>query len=255
MKDLFNLPERTTKPRDHGITMVMDSGLSIAQTEHMLETGSNYIDYVKLGWGTIVVTPNIKQKLKIYQQHSIPVCVGGTLFELAVIQSRVDELVSKVLDHGIQMIEVSDGSIDIDHQKKLDYISQLSEKFIVLSEFGSKDNAVVMAPSLWVKAMMKELEAGAWKVIAEGREAGNAGLYRQTNEIRTGLVDEIVLDIPHEKIIWETPLKEQQVWFIKKFGSNVNLGNIAPENIISLETLRLGLRADTVTLFAETNLK
>lgn len=253
MKDLFNLPERTTKPRDTGITMAIDSGLSIDQAERMLEVGSNYIDYVKLGWGTIVVTPNIKQKLQIYQQHSIPVCMGGTLFELAVIQSRVNELASKALDLGLQMIEISDGSIDIEHEVKLEYISQLSEKFTVLSEFGSKDDSIVMAPSLWVKAMKEELEAGAWKVIAEGRESGTAGLYRHTNEIRTGLVDEIVLDIPHEKILWEAPLKEQQAWFIKKFGGNVNLGNIAPDNIIGLETLRLGLRADTISLFTKSD--
>ena len=249
MKDLFNLPERPVKPRESGVTMVIDSGLSIHQTEQMIEVGIDYIDYVKLGWGTIVVTPNVKEKLKIYQENSIPVCLGGTLFELAVLQSRVDEMISKAQDYGIHMFEVSDGSIDIEHQVKLDYISELAEKFTVLSEFGSKDDSVVMAPSLWVKGMKDELSAGAWKVIAEGRESGTSGLYRQSNEIRTGLVDEIVIDIPQEKILWEAPLKEQQVWFIEKFGCNVNLGNIAPDNIIGLETLRLGLRADTVSLF------
>lgn len=255
MKDLFDLPDRTTKPRNSGITMVLDSGLSIAQVEHMLEMGCGYIDYVKLGWGTIAVTPDIKRKARIYEQNDIPVCLGGTFFELAVLQSRLDEMVSRTIDYGFQMIEVSDGAIAIEHDQKLEYIRNLSDTFTVLSEFGSKDDSVVMAPSLWVQGMQKELDAGAWKVIAEGRESGTAGLYRQSFEIRTGLVDEITQDIPHEKILWETPLKDQQVWFIQKFGANVNLGNITPDGIIGLETLRLGLRADTIPFFHGPNIQ
>lgn len=246
MNNILTVPSRPVKPRNEGITMMIDSGLSCRQVEDSLESTIDYVDYVKLGWGTAVITKKLDEKLAIYRQAGIPVCLGGTFFELAVLQNKVDKMVERALYHGIEMFEVSDGAIELKQHDKLDYIHQLSDKFKVLSEVGSKDDTVVMAPSLWVESIQKELEAGAWKVIAEGRESGTAGLYRNSKELRTGLVDEIVLNIPHENIIWEAPLKDQQVWFIEKFGSNVNLGNITPESIIGLETLRLGLRGDTV---------
>ncbi|RDH83371.1 MAG: phosphosulfolactate synthase [endosymbiont of Escarpia spicata] len=249
MRDLFNLPKRSVKPRNAGITMMLDSGLSPQQVENTLDGSVDYIDYVKLGWGTSVITPGLKEKVALYTRWGIPVCLGGTLFELAVLQNKVAELLDRAEVLGIKMIEVSDGSIDIEHQEKLDAISSIAERFIVLSEFGSKDDLTVVAPRLWVKAMKEELEAGAWKVIAEGRESGTVGLYRQSKEIRTGLVDELTLDISPDDILWEAPLKDQQAWFVEKFGANVNLGNISPETVIGVETLRLGLRSDTISHF------
>lgn len=246
MNKVFNLPGRTEKPRQSGLTMVLDSGLSMRQIEDMITTSKQFVDYVKLGWGTSVVTPNLREKVDSYSQAEIPVCLGGTLFELAFVQEKVKELLDWAEDFGISMIEVSDGSVEIEHQRKLDAISSIAERFTVVSEFGSKDKRYVAAPSLWVTSMIQELQAGAWKVIAEGRESGTAGLYRQSQEIRTGLVDELVIDIPQEKILWEAPLKDQQAWFIKKFGPTVNLGNISPGAVIPLETLRRGLRSDTL---------
>lgn len=249
MKNLFNLPTRPVKPRETGLTMSLDSGLSIEQVKHNLEINAEYIDYVKLGWGTSIVTPKLREKIEAYNNYGIPVCLGGTFFELAILQHKTEEIIPVLKDLGINLIEISDGSIILDKKDKLAYISRFAKEFKVLSEVGSKDSAAVVAPSKWRKEMQSELDAGSWKVIAEGRESGTAGLYRESNEVRMGLIDEITSEIPHENIIWEAPLKAQQVWFIQQFGTNVNLGNIAPANVLSLETLRLGLRSDTLLQF------
>ena len=248
---LSKIPERTSKPRNHGFTMVMDKGLSIREVEDMMETCGPYIDIVKLGWATSYVTPNLEDKLKVYKESGIPVYFGGTLFEAFIIRDQFDDY-RKVLDRfGLEYAEVSDGSIELNHDLKCSYIEQLSSQVTVLSEVGSKDAAKIIPPYKWIEQMQTELDAGAWKVIGEAREAGNVGLFRDSGEVRQGLVEEILTKIPEEKIIWEAPQKAQQVWFIKLCGANVNLGNIAPNEVIPLETIRLGLRGDTFSHFLD----
>ncbi len=246
---LKNLPERTSKPRQFGFTMAMDKGLSVREVEDFLSVASDHVDIVKLGWATSFVVPNLKEKLRVYKEAGIPVYLGGTLFEAFIVRDQFDDY-RKVLDaFDLKFAEVSDGSIDMDHDKKCDYISKLSQQVTVLSEVGSKDAEKIIPPYKWIELMQKELDAGAWKVIGEAREGGNVGLFRSTGEVRSGLVQEILTKIPFEKIIWEAPQKSQQVWFIKLLGANVNLGNIAPNEVIPLETIRLGLRGDTFLHF------
>lgn len=246
---LNNLPERTIKPRQNGLTMVMDKGLSLRQVEDFLEVSGGHTDIVKLGWSTSFVTPNLKEKLKLYKDAGIPVYFGGTLFEAFVIRNQFEDY-RKVLDqYGMEYVEVSDGSIEIPHDEKCEFIQKLSKQVTVISEVGSKDEKKIFAPYKWIKLMKAEIEAGSWKVIAEAREGGNVGIYRDSGEVRQGLVDEILTQIPEETIIWEAPQKAQQVWFIELIGANVNLGNIAPAEVIPLETIRLGLRGDTFNHF------
>lgn len=246
---LNNLPERKLKPRTEGFTMVMDKGLSIREVEDLIETSGPYIDIIKLGWATSYVSPNLKEKLDKYKEAGIPFYFGGTLFEAFIVRNQFDDY-RKVLDkYGLEYAEVSDGSIEMDHDKKCEYISTLSNQVTVLSEVGSKDAAKIIPPYKWIEQMQTELDAGAWKVIGEAREGGNVGLFRDSGEVRQGLVEEILTQIPAEKIIWEAPQKAQQVWFIKLCGTNVNLGNIAPKEVIPLETIRLGLRGDTFSHF------
>ena len=244
-----NLPQRTSKPRQTGYTMAMDKGLSIRETEDFLSTCSDHVDIVKMGWATSYVTPRLADKIKVYQDAGIPCYFGGTLFEAFVIRNQFDDY-RKLLDQfKLSHAEVSDGSIDLDHDLKCSYIRKLSEQVTVLSEVGSKDADKIIPPYQWIELMQKELDAGAWKVIGEAREGGNVGLFRSSGEVRSGLVQEILTKIPFEKIIWEAPQKAQQVWFIKLLGANVNLGNIAPHEVIPLETIRLGLRGDTFLHF------
>ena len=248
---LNNIPERTQKPRNSGITMVMDKGLSIRENEDFLEVSGSHTDIVKLGWATSYVTPNLDKKLEVYKEAGIPTYFGGTLFEAFAIRNQFDDY-RRVLDkYGMQYAEVSDGSMDIPHDEKCEYIRKLSEQVTVISEVGSKDAAKIFAPYKWIALMKAEIEAGSWKVIAEAREGGNVGIYRDSGEVREGLVDEILTQIPAETIIWEAPIKAQQVWFIKLIGTNVNLGNIAPAEVIPLETIRLGLRGDTFSHFLD----
>ncbi len=237
------------KPRERGYTMAMDKGLSIREVEDFIEVAGEYVDIVKLGWATSFVTPNLKRKLEIYKEAGIPTYFGGTLFEAFIVRNQFDDY-RRVLDQfNMTFAEVSDGSIELPHGKKCEYIQTLSEQVTVLSEVGSKDDTKIIPPYMWIKLMQAELDAGAWKVIGEAREGGNVGLFRSTGEVRSGLVEEILTKIPFEKIIWEAPQKAQQVWFIKLLGTNVNLGNIAPSEIIPLETIRLGLRGDTFDYF------
>jgi phosphosulfolactate synthase len=214
----------------------------------MVEVAGDCIDIVKLGWGTAVATENLRPKLERYRSHGLPVVLGGTLTELAIAQGRVEELVAWLRELQIGHIEVSDGTITLPHDEKLALIERLAKDFTVLSEVGSKDAAVIMAPYRWVEQIQQELEAGAWKVIAEARETGTAGIYRPDGEVRMGLVDEIVHEVDQHQIVWEAPRKEQQVFFLKRFSPDVNLGNIPPEEVLGVETLRLGLRSDTADL-------
>jgi len=247
--NINNLPERTFKPRDKGITMVMDKGLSLRQVEDFIEVGSTHTDIVKLGWATSYVTPNLNEKLKLYKDAGIPVYFGGTLFEAFIVRNQFDDYCRLLDKYQMEHCEVSDGSITIEHDVKCEYISKLAKHVTVISEVGSKDVQKIFAPYKWIKLMNAEIEAGSWKVIAEARESGNVGIYRDSGEVRQGLVDEILTQIPEGTIIWEAPQKAQQVWFIKLIGANVSLGNIAPSDIIPLETLRLGIRSDTFDHF------
>lgn len=246
--DLLNLPERTAKPRQQGITHVLDRGLSVAEVDGLVEVAGDYIDLVKLGWGTAVATGNLVAKLKRYREHGLAVILGGTLTELAIAQNRLDALVAWLHELGLEHIEVSDGTITLEHERKLELVQRLAKEFTVLSEVGSKDNTRIMAPFRWVEQIQSELEAGAWKVIAEARESGSVGIFRHDGEVRMGLIDEIAHAVAHEKILFEAPRKDQQVWFIRRFGPDVNLGNIIPEEALSLETMRVGLRSDTAVV-------
>lgn len=248
---LNQIPDRTEKPRESGYTMVMDKGLSIREIEDFIDVAGDYVDIVKLGWATSYVVKNLKEKLKLYADAGIPTYFGGTLFEAFLIRDQFDDY-RKVLDqYDMKFAEVSDGSISLAHDKKCEYISQLSKQVTVLSEVGSKDADKIIPPYQWIELMQAELDAGSWKVIGEAREGGNVGLFRSGGEVRSGLVQEILTKIPFEKIIWEAPIKDQQVWFIKMLGTNVNLGNIAPRELIPLETIRLGLRSDTFDFFLD----
>jgi phosphosulfolactate synthase len=246
----LDIPPRSTKPREQGITHVIDRGLSIAGVDGLIETVGGSVDIVKLGWGTALVSANLKPKLERYAAHGIPVVLGGTLTELAIRQGRVEGLVAWLRELGLRHVEISDGTIAVEPEVKVHLIRQLAAHFTVLSEVGSKDTDFIMAPYVWVEQIERDLEAGAWKVIAEARESGTAGIYRADGEVRTGLIDEIVHAVDAERIIFEAPLREQQVWLLKRFGNECNLGNIAPDDVLSLETLRLGLRSDTVERFA-----
>lgn len=246
---LTSIPERESKPRERGFTMAMDKGLSVREVEDFLEVAGDYVDIVKLGWATSYVTPNLQRKLDAYKAAGIPVYFGGTLFEAFIVRNQFDDY-RRVLDkYNMTFAEVSDGSLEMPHDIKCNYIQQLAEQVTVLSEVGSKDAEKIIPPYMWIQLMQKELDAGAWKVIGEAREGGNVGLFRSTGEVRSGLVEEILTKIPFEKILWEAPQKAQQVWFIKLLGTNVNLGNIAPSEVIPLETIRLGLRGDTFNYF------
>ncbi|MBO0952475.1 phosphosulfolactate synthase [Fibrella forsythiae] len=248
---LTQIPERTAKPRHSGFTMVMDKGLSLREVEDMLSMSADYIDIVKLGWATSFVTPNLQQKLDAYKAAGVPVYFGGTLFEAFVVRNQFDDYRRLLDKYDLKFAEVSDGSLEMDPDEKCEYIRTLAKQVTVLSEVGSKDEAKIIPPYKWIKLMTTELEAGAWKVIGEAREGGTVGLFRASGEVRQGLVEEILTQIPSEKIIWEAPQKEQQVWFVKLLGSNVNVGNIAPNEVIPLETIRLGLRGDTFSFFLD----
>jgi phosphosulfolactate synthase len=252
---LSQVPKRTDKPRESGITMVMDKGLSLRETEDMLSVSADYIDIVKLGWATSYVTPKLDEKLAIYREANIPVYFGGTLFEAFVVRNQFEDYLRVLDKYKLEYAEVSDGSITLPHEEKCDYIRKLSPRVKVLSEVGSKDAEKIFAPYKWIEMMKAELEAGAWKVIGEAREGGNIGLYRSSGEVRQGLVDEIIHAISAENIIWEAPQKSQQVYFVKLVGPNVNLGNIAPLETIPLETIRLGLRGDTFSTFLSDDVK
>ncbi|NJL11987.1 MAG: phosphosulfolactate synthase [Microscillaceae bacterium] len=246
---LKDLPERTQKPRKEGLTMVMDKGLSVREAEDFLSIAGDYTDVIKLGWATSYVSAQLSEKLEVYRQANIPFYFGGTLFEAFIVRNQFEDY-RRVLDkYKMPLVEVSDGSIEIPHEEKCQYIRTLSEQVQVLSEVGSKDAEKIIPPYKWIELMQAELEAGAWKVIGEARESGTVGLFRSSGEVRSGLVQEILTKIPSEKIIWEAPQKSQQVWFIKLIGPNVNLGNIAANEVIPLETLRLGLRGDTFDFF------
>jgi phosphosulfolactate synthase len=245
---LFGVATRKRKPRKTGLTQVLDKGLSITEIESMLEVAADFVDIVKLGWATSVVVQNLDAKLDAFRRANIDVCCGGSLFELAVVKKKIPEYIAFLKDHGFEHVEVSDGVIALSRSEKLKYIERLARHFTVFSEVGRKDRTNVVAPARWVKDIKEELGAGSWKVICEGRESGTVGIYQGTGEVKAGLIQEIEAQIDPGRVIFEAPQKHQQVWLVKHFGPNVNLGNVPPRDVISVETIRQGLRADTLLL-------
>jgi phosphosulfolactate synthase len=250
---LKNIPERTQKPRSYGLTMVMDKGMGLEEVKDFLGVAAPHVDIVKLGFGTAYVTNKLREKIDIYKAHNIPIYFGGTLFEAFLVRGQFDDYLSIVKDYALDFVEVSDGSITIPHTEKCGYIEKLAKHVTVLSEVGSKDAAHIIPPYKWIELMDAELKAGSEYVIAEAREAGNVGIYRGSGEVREGLVQEILTKIPAEKIIWEAPQKAQQLYFLELLGANVNLGNLAPNEVIPLEAMRVGLRGDTFYLYLDEN--
>ena len=242
---LNNIPKRPAKPRSNGLTMIKDKGLSLNEAENMIVLKSELTDIVKLGFGTSLLTRYIDKKISLYREAGIDVYTGGTLFEAFIVRNQLDDFYRLMDKLKLEMVEVSDGCIQMEHEKKCELIHKLSKDFKVISEIGSKDESLTIEDDKWISYMKKELEAGSWKVIAEAREGGNVGMFETDGEIKEQLIKKITKEIDESNILWEAPLKNQQVWFINELGANVNLGNISPNSIISLECLRLGLRGDT----------
>lgn len=242
---LPHVPERTKSPRKSGITMVMDKGLSLRQAEDLISAAGNLVDFVKLGFGTSYVSNNVQEKINLYKSAGLKPYLGGTFFEAFVVRNMFEDYIKMLDSLGLETAEVSDGSIRMNNDVKCQYINKLSKNFTVLSEVGSKEEGILISPNKWKKMMDAELSAGAFKVIAEARESGTVGIYRPNGKAHVALINKILGKIPKENIIWEAPQKSQQAYLIKLLGANVNLGNIAPDEVIALETLRLGLRGDT----------
>jgi phosphosulfolactate synthase len=247
--DFLDLPERPKKPRDRGITHVIDTGLSAVAAEGLMTSGAEYVDLVRLGWGSAYVTGDLAEKIDRYRSHGVPVMLGGTLTELAWLRGKVDELRGWLRELGVEHVEVSSGTVQIPEEERTALVRTLADEFTVFAEVGEKDPRALLAPYRWVSLIKDALAAGAHKVVCEGRATGDAGMYRPDGEARTGLIDEIVHEVDPANLIFEAPQKHQQVWFIEYLGRDVNLGNVLPEDVISLETLRVGLRADTLNLF------
>jgi phosphosulfolactate synthase len=243
--DLKYIPVREDKPRKKGITMMMDKGLGLREVEHFIEANGHLTDVVKFGFGTALVTNHLKEKIEIYRKNNIRPYFGGTLFEAFHARGQFNDYLRMLDKYNMDLAEISDGSIILNHDEKCELIHKLAKTRTVLSEVGSKDSGILISPNRWIKMMTTELEAGSWKVIAEGREAGNVGVFRPNGTAHTLLINKIIAKVKPDDILWEAPQKNQQVWFIKLFGANVNLGNIAPNELIPLECLRLGLRGDT----------
>ncbi len=239
------LPERAAKPRQNGLTMMMDKGLSLNEAENFVASSADYCDLIKFGFGTALITKDLEKKMKVYRQAGLQPYFGGTLFEAFIIRDMFDDYRKLIDKYKLEVVEVSDGSMELNHDEKLKYIEILSKQVTVLSEVGSKQSGIVIPLEKWISMMQSELKAGAWKVIAEARESGNIGIYNADGSANTALIDDIVLEVGAENVLWEAPNKNQQVWFIKLLGANVNLGNIASNEVVPLETLRLGLRGDT----------
>lgn len=242
---LDNIPQRPVKPRGTGLTMVMDKGLSTREAEDMVEVSGSYIDIVKLGFGSSMITPNLEKKLEVYRKAGIPVYLGGTLLEAFIVRKKFDDYLRLIEKLKLTHAEVSDGSISLPQDQKLEFIRKLSKHVTVVTEVGSKEEGIIIHPNKWIELIESELQAGAWKVIAEARESGTVGIYRPSGKAHVVLINKIISKISPDKIIWETPNKSGQTYFIKLLGANVNLGNIAPHEVIAVESLRLGLRSDT----------
>ncbi len=252
---LKQIPERSAKPRQAGLTMVMDKGLSLREAEDFVSVNAGYADLLKLGFGSAFVTPHLEKKIKVYRDAGLDVYFGGTLLEAFIVRKQFDDYLRLLEKYKMTHAELSDGSISLPHDKKCELIKKLSKHVTVVSEVGSKEEGIIIHPNRWIEMMEKELQAGAWKVIAEARESGTVGIYRPNGRAHVTLINKIVSRVPQEKIIWETPNKSGQTYFIKVFGANVNLGNIAPTETLAVETLRIGLRSDTFFSFIDAKSK
>ena len=239
------IPGREAKPRDKGLTMMMDKGLSMQEAESFTESAGAFTDLVKFGFGTALITSKLEEKIKIYREGNIRPYFGGTLFEMFIVRDRFDDFRKFIGKYKLDVVEISDGSIHLNHEEKLKYIDILSKEVTVLSEVGSKMKGVEIAPDDWVMMMKTELETGAWKVIAEARESGTIGIYNADGSANMDIINDIIEHVDTANVLWEAPNKNQQVWFINLSGANVNLGNIAPGEVVPLEALRLGMRGDT----------
>jgi phosphosulfolactate synthase len=235
----LNLPGR-----DGGLTHVIDKGLGPRAWEDVLDTSGAYVDIVKLGWGTSYVTLNLQRKLEVLREKRV--VFGGTLFEVVYVQGKLDEYKRWLQELGLTHVEISDGTIEIPRERKLELIADFARDFTVLSEVGSKDSSVEYETDEWTSWLREELDAGAWKVITEAREGGTAGVFDSSGGMRTELIGDIADAVGIDNIVFEAPTKASQAWFVKRFGPEVNLGNIPPDEVIPLETLRLGLRGDTL---------
>lgn len=250
---LTQIPDRTVRPRMFGLTMINDKGLSVMEATHLVSGAGPHVDLVKLAFGTALFTGGLQEKIRMFLDAGIPVFFGGLLFEACVIRGQMDAYIGLIKEYGITHFEVSDGSIGITHAEKCGYIEKLSRYGTVLSEIGSKDKdrEHITPPYQWIKLMQAELDAGSSYIVAESREAGNVGIYRDSGEVREGLVQEILTKVPAEKILWEAPRKDQQLYFLTLIGANANLGNVNPSEVVALEAMRLGLRGDSFHLFLE----
>ena len=249
MLKFLDTPTRTAKPRDAGITHVLDDGKGPQEIRDRLDVCGEFVDIVKLGWGTGYVSDRLEEKLELYRRRDVEPCFGGTLFEVAVMQDRFEPFREKLLDLDIDLVEVSAGVISLDHDEKCEYVERLAEDFTVLSEVGRKDDAEQLDLEAWGERVVREREAGAWKIVAEGRASGSTGVYGDDGGVRDDVVERITGDLDPEEIVFETPQRSQQVWFIEQLGPSANLGNIDLDDAIGLETLRQGLRGDTAELF------
>jgi phosphosulfolactate synthase len=247
MHGFLSLPHRPAKPRESGITHVLDKGLGLRQVEDLLSTASDYIDIVKFGWGTGYLTQNLEAKIEVYRAAGIATCFGGTLLELAILQGRFDEYRRELKRLGMTHVELSTGIIELTPEERARYIRALARDFVVLSEVGSKDAQHIIPPYKWVQQVQGDVEAGSWRVICEARESGTVGIYHSTGEVKAGLIEELVAHVEPTRLVFEAPQKAQQAWLVQKLGTNSNLGNIPTTDVIALETIRLGLRADTMS--------
>jgi phosphosulfolactate synthase len=248
----FLAPFRPDKPRYNGITMVLDKGLGLKTAEDLMDISGNYVDFLKFGWGTISIHNKeiIQNKIDMYQSYHVDAYPGGTLFELAYVQNKIQEYFEEAHSLGFKALEISDGSIDLPLEERLSFISEAKDKgFKVISEVGKKDPEKDLKLTLEdrINLIKMDLDAGSSKVLIEARESGqNIGIFDKNGNVKEDEVDYLFNNLPSEKLIWEAPQKSQQVYFILKIGAEVNLGNIPPEEITSLETMRRGLRGDTL---------
>lgn len=249
--DFLDLPVRSPKPRTTGLTQVLDHGLGVTEVQDYLNIADDFIDIVKFGWGSGYISKTLATKMDLYDRHDVKMCFGGTLFEVALLQNRFDEFLEAISSLGVEHVEVSTGTVNIPHERKCEYIRELSDSFTVFSEVGHKSADTCDSPEVWVEHARREKEAGAWKVVLEGRASGQAGIYNRRGEIREDLIDALDRELDSHDLVFEAPNKRQQVWLIDRFGNDVNLGNVALRDGIALETLRLGLRGDTATMFSE----
>ena len=247
----LTLPPRSQKPREIGLSNLVDNGYGRNQLEDVLSMCHPFIDIVKLGWASAYITSNLREKVELFARHGIRTCLGGMMFELSYWQGKIDDYAAWLKDLGINMVEVSNGSLPIPEQEKRQMVEYFAGRgFTVLSEVGSKDVTHVSPPEEWVEFVKADLEAGAWKVILEGRADASAGIYRADGSLQDALID-VILDsgIAADDLIFEAPHKRQMTWFVRRVGSNVNIGNVPLGEVLNLETLRLGLRGDTVAHF------